>query len=130
VLMDIILDFNRKGHTIIFSTHMMDQVEKLCREICLIDKGRKVLDGRLADIKRKYGHNSISLKFDGDGSFLRDLPEVESINDYGNELFLQLKEGADPKKILLEAGSRLNIQKFEIAEPSIHDIFVEQVSTG
>jgi len=128
VLRDIILEFNRKGRTIIFSTHMMDQVEKLCREICLIDKGRKVLDGRLADIKKRYGHNSITVRFEGDGSFLKDLHEVESVNDYGNELFLRLKDGADPGKVLAEASGRLKIQKFEIAEPSIHDIFVEQVT--
>jgi ABC-2 type transport system ATP-binding protein len=130
VLMDIILEFNRKGHTVIFSTHMMEQVERLCKEICLIDKGRKVLEGKLADIKKKYGHNAVTIRFQGDGSFLKELPEVVGVNDYGNELFLRLKDGADPTRILLAAGSRLNIQKFEVAEPSIHDIFIEQVSSG
>ena len=130
VLMDIILEFNRKGHTVIFSTHMMEQVERLCKEICLIDKGRKVLEGRLADIKKEYGHNSVTIRFHGDGSFLKELPEVAAVNDYGNELFLRLKDGADPTRVLMAAGSRLEIQKFEVAEPSIHDIFIEQVSTG
>jgi ABC-2 type transport system ATP-binding protein len=130
VLMDIILEFNRKGHTVVFSTHMMEQVEKLCREICLIDKGRKVLEGKLADIKKKYGHNSVTIRFRGDGSFLKELPEVTGVNDYGNELFLRLKDGADPTRVLMAAGSRLEIQKFEVAEPSIHDIFIEQVSSG
>jgi ABC-2 type transport system ATP-binding protein len=130
VLMDIILEFNRKGHTVVFSTHMMEQVEKLCREICLIDKGRKVLEGKLADIKKQYGHNSVTIRFRGDGSFLKELPEVAGVNDYGNELFLRLKDGADPTRVLMAAGSRLEIQKFEVAEPSIHDIFIEQVSSG
>ena len=130
VLMDIILEFNRKGHTVVFSTHMMEQVERLCKEICLIDKGRKVLEGRLADIKKEYGHNSVTIRFHGDGSFLKELPEVAAVNDYGNELFLRLKDGADPTRVLMAAGSRLEIQKFEVAEPSIHDIFIEQVSSG
>jgi ABC-2 type transport system ATP-binding protein len=130
VLMDIILEFNRKGHTVVFSTHMMEQVERLCKEICLIDKGRKILEGRLADIKRKYGHNSVTIRFQGDGSFLKDLPEVAGASDHGNEFFLRLKDGADPNRVLMAAGSRLEIQKFEVAEPSIHDIFIEQVSAG
>jgi len=128
VLKDIILEFNRNGHTIIFSTHMMEQVEKLCDEICLINKGRKVLDGRLSDVKRRHGYNTITIRFDGDGAFLKDLPEVESVNDHGNEVFLRLRDGADSGAVLQAAAARLEIQKFELAEPSIHDIFVEQVS--
>jgi ABC-2 type transport system ATP-binding protein len=130
VLKDIILEFNRKGHTIVFSTHMMDQVEKLCKEICLIDKGRNVLEGKLSDIKKRHGRNTVTMRFEGDGSFLRRLPEVESVNDHGNEIFLRLKDGADPGRILAAATGRLAIQKFELAEPSIHDIFIEQVSAG
>jgi len=130
VLKDIILDFHRKGHTVVFSTHMMEQVEKLCQEICLINKGRKVLEGPLAETKKGYGRNSVTIRFQGDGSFLCDLPQVASSNNYGSELFLRLKDGADPNAILRAASDRLSIQKFEVSEPSIHDIFVEQVSAG
>jgi ABC-type uncharacterized transport system ATPase subunit len=70
----------------------------------------------------------VTIRCQGDGSFLRDLPEVQGMTDYGNELFLRLNDGADPGRILMAAGSRLNVQKFEVAEPSIHDIFIEQVS--
>jgi ABC-2 type transport system ATP-binding protein len=128
VLMDIILDFHRRDRTVIFSTHVMDQVEKLCHEICLIDKGCKVLDGKLAEIKRRYGRNTVTIRFDGDGSFLEKRPDVESASNYGNELYLRLKENADPKVILRDANEQLDIRKFEVAEPSIHDIFVDQVS--
>jgi ABC-2 type transport system ATP-binding protein len=130
VLTDIILEFNRKGHTIVFSTHVMDQVDKLCKEICLIHKGRNVLEGRLSEIKKRYGHNSVTMRFQGDGSFLGELPEVESVHDHGNEVFLRLKEGADPMHIFSAAGGRLAVQKFEVAEPSINDIFIEMVSAG
>ncbi len=129
VLKDIILEFHREGRTIIFSTHMMEQVEKLCEEICLIDKGRKVLEGPLAEIKKSYGHNSVTIRFEGDGAFLKELPQVEKFNDYGNELFLRLKDGADPTGILQAAAGKLGIRKFEVSEPSIHDIFVEQVTS-
>ncbi|MFQ5512321.1 MAG: ABC transporter ATP-binding protein [Candidatus Krumholzibacteriia bacterium] len=128
VLKDIMLEFHRKGHTIIFSTHMMEQVEKLCQQICLIDKGKRVLDGALASIKKSYGHNAVTIRFEGDGTFLGKLPEVESVNDRGSELFLRLREGADPQRILSSAAGKLAVRKFEISEPSIHDIFLEQVS--
>jgi ABC-2 type transport system ATP-binding protein len=128
LLTDIILEFHRGGHTIVFSTHVMEQVEKLCQEICLINQGRKVLEGRVGEVKKRYGHNTLTIRFEGDGSFLRDLPQVASVNEYGSELFLRLNDGADPNAVLQEAAGRLRIQKFEIAEPSIHDIFVEQVS--
>jgi ABC-2 type transport system ATP-binding protein len=128
VLMNIILEFHKSDHTVIFSTHVMDQVEKLCQEICLIDNGRKVLDGKLAEIKRRYGRNTVTMRFDGDGSFLERRPDVESASNYGNEVFLRLKENADPKAILRDANERLDVRKFEVAEPSIHDIFVDQVS--
>jgi len=128
VLKDIILEYHAGGHTIIFSTHMMDQVEKLCDRICLFNKGRVVLEGTLAAVKAKYGHGGVVLRFEGDGSFLGDLPEVETINDYGNEVFLRLKDGADPGRVLVAAQAKLNITRFDVAEPTIHDIFLERVS--
>lgn len=129
ILKDIILEFRRKGHTIIFSTHMMEQVEKLCDSICLINKGVKVLDGSLTDIKKQYGRNGVTLRFNGNGDFIHGLPEVESVSDYGKELFLRLKEGTDAGNVLKEAAKRVEILKYEVAEPSIHDIFIEQVSS-
>lgn len=128
VLKEIILEFHRKGHTIVFSTHMMEQVERLCQEICLINRGQKLLEGPLADVKRSYGHNSVTIRFEGDGSFLTELPQVASSKVSGRELFLRLNDGADPNAILREASGRLTIQKFEVSQPSVHDIFVEQVS--
>ena len=128
VLKDIILEFHHRGHTIIFSTHLMDQVEKLCDSICLINKGTKVLEGKLAEVKQRYGRNGLTLRCNGDGGFIDGLPGVESVSDYGNELFIRLKEGTDPGSILREAAGRLEVLKFEVAEPSIHDIFIEQVS--
>jgi ABC-2 type transport system ATP-binding protein len=130
LLKDIILEYHKKGHTVIFSTHMMEQVEKLCESICLIDKGRIVLSGTFESVKKEYGQNGVTLRFDGDGSFLTDLPEVESFNDYGNEVFMRLRPGADPAGVLDAARARLDIKKYEVAVPSIHDIFVEKVTSN
>ncbi len=128
VLKDIILDYHHRGHTVIFSTHMMEQVEKLCDTICLINHGKLVMEGKLADVKRRYGRNGVTLRFTGDGSFLGDLPEVESVNDYGNEVFLRLRDDARPGAVLDAAIGRVVVHKFEVAEPSVHDIFIELVT--
>jgi ABC-2 type transport system ATP-binding protein len=128
VLKDIILEYHRRGHTIIFSTHQMDTVEKLCDQICLINKGRVLLEGTLSSVKQRYGKNGVSLRFEGDGTYLHTLPEVASFQDNGNELFLRLKDGVDPGRVLDAARARLSVQRFELAEPSVYDIFIEQVS--
>jgi ABC-2 type transport system ATP-binding protein len=128
VLKDIILEYHAQGNTVIFSTHMMDQVEKLCDTVCLINRGRVVLDGKLTDVKRRFGRNGVTLRFAGDGAFLRELPEVESMNDYGKEVFLRLRENASASRVLEAAAGRIDIHRFEVAEPSVHDIFIELVS--
>jgi ABC-2 type transport system ATP-binding protein len=128
VLKDIILDYHRRGHTVVFSTHMMEQVDQLCEHICLINRGRVVLEGALPAIKRRYGHNGVSIRVSGDGGFLKSLPEVASVQDHGNEMFLRLRDGASPSRILDAARERVDVLRFEVAEPSIHDIFIERVS--
>jgi len=128
VLKDIILDYHRRGHTIVFSTHMMDQVEKLCDHICLINKGRVILEGTLASVKKRYGKNSVSIRCTGDGAYLKSLPGVASFQDHGNELFLRLDDSTDPSRVLDAARARVVVSRFEVAEPSVHDIFIEQVT--
>jgi ABC-2 type transport system ATP-binding protein len=128
LLKDIILEYHRRGHTIVFSTHQMDTVEKLCDSICLINRGRVILQGTLASVKQRYGRNGVSVRFGGDGAFLRTLPGVASFQDHGNELFLRLNDGVDPATVLDAARGRVSVTRFEVAEPSVHDIFIEQVS--
>lgn len=127
LLKDVILEYHREGHTIIFSTHMMEQVEKLCERICLINNGKVVLSGTLSEVKQQYGRGGVTLRFEGDGSFLRDVDGVASYSDYGNEVFLRLDDDTDPNSILDAARERLRITRFELAEPTIHDIFIECV---
>ncbi len=127
LLKDIILEYHRQGHTVIFSTHMMDQVEKLCEHVCMINRGRVVLSGTLAEVKARYGRGGVTLRFVGDGSFLRELPFVEHVHDWGNEVFVRLADGARPTDVLDAARERVEVTRFEVAEPSIHDIFIERV---
>lgn len=127
LIKDVILDEKRRGKTIIFSTHVMEQAEKLCDSICLISKGEKVLDGGLFDVKARFGKNTVLLEFDGDSSILSTLPNVEKINDYNKYVELKLSDGTSPQKILEALVSKVRINRFEFMEPSLHDIFVDIV---
>ena len=124
---DTILDLNRQGATVLFSTHQMDTAERLCQEIALINKGKVILGGPLAAIKERFGHNSIQMEFDGDGSFLQSVPGVAGVDDFGRYSEARLEAGADPQVLLQAAAGRLKIRRFEILAPSLHTIFIEQV---
>jgi len=127
VFKDLILEMNRAGSTVVFSTHVMESAERLCREIALIDKGRAVLHGSIVSIKERFGKNALRLEFEGDGAFLAELPVVKHFNDYGQHVELQLVQGADEQEVLRAAVGRLRIRRFEIVAPSLHNIFVQQV---
>jgi len=127
VFKDLILEMNRAGSTVVFSTHVMESAERLCHEIALIDKGRTVLHGSITSIKERFGKNALRLEFEGDGAFLAELPVVEHFNDYGQHVELQLLQGADEQEVLRAAVGRLRLRRFEIVAPSLHNIFVQQV---
>jgi len=127
MLKDILMQMNQDGKTIIFSTHIMEQVEKLCENICLINKGKKVVDGKLADVKKKYGRNNVIISFDGDDSFLNRDDLIKNKDNYGNYVELKLREGADPQELLQEAVKNSTINRFEIVEPTLNDIFIDLV---
>jgi len=128
VLKDVMFELNReKGKTIILSTHLMEQVEKMCDNICLINRGKKVLDGSLSSIKSRYGRNTVAMEYDGDGEFLKGLPDVDSLNDYGKYVELRLKDGADYQAVLRAAVERVAVRRFEIMEPSLNHIFIDIV---
>jgi ABC-2 type transport system ATP-binding protein len=124
---DQILDLNRQGTTIVFSTHQMETAERLCKEIALINKGQLVLSGPLAKIKAGFGKNSLLLEYDGDGSFLLGLPGVAKVDAFGSYSEIRLEAGADPQSILHAVAGRLNVSKFEIVAPTLHNIFIEKV---
>ncbi|MGO9272236.1 MAG: ABC transporter ATP-binding protein [Terriglobia bacterium] len=125
---DIMLELRGQGATIILSTHRMEQVEMMCDSICLINKGRNVLDGDLRAIKQSYGKNTLRIEFSGDDGFLHH-PGLENVNRFGAVVEAKLRPGTDPQEILkaaIEAGVR--ISRFELLEPPLNDIFIEKVS--
>lgn len=126
-LKDVIIGMKNEGKTIVLSTHLMEQVEKLCERICLINKGKKVLEGKLSDIKMDFSKNVISLRFSGDNRVLEGHQDVVGISEFGQDLSITLKEGADPNRILGFAIENGRVDRFEIGEMSLHDIFIKKV---
>ena len=103
----------------------MEQAEKLCDHICMISNGKKVLDGTMGDVKARFGKNSIQVEMEGDGSFARSLPGVNSITEFNNYIELRLEKGADPTAILRKIVEKVNVSRFEVVEPSLYDIFID-----
>jgi ABC-2 type transport system ATP-binding protein len=125
---EVLLDLSRQGRTLVLSSHQMETVERLCDGIALINRGQKLLDGSVSEVKRRYGKNTVVLAYEGDGSFLAGLPGVDRLTDFGRYVELRLADGGDPQALLREAAARLRVSRFEIMEPSLRDIFVEQVT--
>jgi ABC-2 type transport system ATP-binding protein len=129
VLEAIVRDLRARGTTILFSTHLMDQAERLCERVCLIAKARKVLDGDLRALKAAERKGVVAVEFNGSDRWIHG-PEVARTEHANGSLHLILKEGADHQEILrrgVEAG--VEILRFELVEPRLHEIFVRHTSS-
>lgn len=125
LIKDIIMDLKRQGKTILFSTHVMEQAEKLCDNLCMISQGKKVLDGTLTDVKSKFGKNSIQIGIEGDGKFIKQLPGVMSFRETNNYIEIKIDVTSDTNQILKSIADKVLVKRFEIVEPSLYEIFIE-----
>ena len=128
VMRGVLLELRREGKTLVLSSHQMETVERLCDSIALIDRGEKLLEGTMTEVKGRFGANTLAVAFEGDGAFLATLPGVLRVTDHGQYAEVRLGPGGDPQQILRAAAERVRVRRFEIVEPSLHDIFVEQVT--
>ena len=126
LMRDVILQMRRDGKTVIFSTHIMEQAEQICDYVALINKGEKVVDGSLSEV-RSSGGRAAMLDYDGDGRTLVDLPGVVRINDSGKQAELILAADADSQQLLAALLDKVQIRRFDLREPSLHEIFVRTV---
>jgi ABC-2 type transport system ATP-binding protein len=127
LLKDILLELRQQNTAIVFSTHQMEQVEKMCDNICLINKGKQVLSGELYEIKKRYGTNSIHLEYEGDGEFLKGFNFIRRADVYQNYAELELTDISRSNELLTSLNGRLSLRKFEIVEPSLNSIFINVV---
>jgi ABC-2 type transport system ATP-binding protein len=139
-LKDAVVELKRRGKTVIFSTHVMENAERMCDSVCIIARGEKVLDGRVSDVRGSTGRRNVALALSGDGSahvsptengvghVLHDPRLVRRFDDNNRYFEIELAPGADPQQLLhrlVEAGAR--IERFELMLPSLHQIFIERV---
>jgi ABC-2 type transport system ATP-binding protein len=127
LLKDILLELKQQGKAVIFSTHQMDQAEKLCDTICLINRGNVVLEGELREVKQRFGKNSVHIEFDGDGGFLSSLPSVKKVQVYENYAEIVMEDYAARGQLLAAVAPNIDIRKFEYVEPSLNSIFLDVV---
>jgi ABC-2 type transport system ATP-binding protein len=127
LLMDTLVDLRKQGSTILFSTHRMDQVEKLCDNICLIHNSHLVLSGSMREIKSRYPVNRVLINFTGDDSFLNH-PTIHSAKNYGGHAEIRLNEGSDAQALLAAAIVKARVTRFEVMEPTLEEIFIEKVT--
>ena len=129
VLKEIILELKASGKTIIFSTHQMEVAEKICDDICLINRSRKVLEGSIREVKRGFSRNAVALRLQGGEAVLSDQTLVSKVQRHSDGLEVLLAEGTTAQTLLKELlAADTTIERFEMIEPSLHDIFIEKVT--
>lgn len=127
LLKSIILQMRDDGKTVIFSTHVMPEAEKLCDFILLINKGKTVFDGRLCDIRSRNKQRTVTVELEGDTSFIKPLPFVTEVQARDNQLDITLVNNADSQKLLKTLVDKVRVRKFELKVPSLHEIFVNLI---
>lgn len=122
VLKEAVLDLKKAGATVVFSTHDMGVAEDMCDRIFMIHKGRKVLDGTLDEIQGRYGEDTIRVRLTDGPDALGGIDGVDGLNDRGN--LQEFRYQGDPRRLLQQLLDRTTVLHFEVARPSLHDIFV------
>jgi ABC-2 type transport system ATP-binding protein len=132
-LKDSVIELKNAGKTVIFSTHLMDNAERLCDSVCIIAHGDKVLDGEVASVKQARGTRSVALAIDGTvpdsvHALLQDRKLVTRVDDQNRYFEIELATGADAQDILKKVvASGASVRRFELIAPSLHQIFLERV---
>lgn len=129
LLKQIVLELKQAGKTIIFSTHQMEVAERICDDICLINRSRKILEGSIRSVKASFSRNAVALRLTGGEEVLGDRTLVSRVERHSDGLEALLAENASAQELLqrlVAAGA--GVERFEMIEPSLHDIFIEKVS--
>ncbi|MGH2497717.1 MAG: ABC transporter ATP-binding protein [Ktedonobacteraceae bacterium] len=130
VLKEAFLELHRRGKTIIFSTHQLEQAEELCQEIVIINKGQSIVQGSVREVKRQQGRNVVRLKLDNDpdAPWLEQLPGVQVTKRREDYIEMHMQANLNPN-VIVEAALHHGgiISRFEMVEPSLTDIFIELV---
>ncbi len=132
IMKDVVVDLARSGHTVLFSTHIMEQAEKMCDWIVIIARGRTVVNGALSDVKREFGGRHVALSFtrnrDRAARILADRSLIQKVDDYGPSAEVELASTGDADRLLRAlVQEEVGLSRFEVVEPSLQSIFIAKV---
>ncbi len=132
VMKDVVVDLAKRGKTVLFSTHIMEQAERMCDRIVIIARGRKIVDGAVADVKREHGGRHVALAFTHDkeraARVLADRSVVSKVDDYGATAEVELADGSQAEALLQTlVREGVGLSRFEVVEPSLQSIFIAKV---
>jgi ABC-2 type transport system ATP-binding protein len=127
LIKEYLLDFRARGKTILFSTHVLEQAEKLCDEIVLMAKSKKILEGNLKELKRRRASTDIRISAKASAAEIASLPGVRSSAALNGEVIVSLEPGADRRDFLRGALQRYEIQSFSQREPELEEIYLAAV---
>ncbi len=126
-LKDLLQAMTDEGTTIVLSTHVLPQVDELCSDICLINRGRPILYGSLDEIREDYGGNTWRVRSDLDKAGLGALPGVTSVHPLRDELLVELDGGGEPQELLRALVDRSQVESFTRFIPDLENIFIRAV---
>lgn len=132
IMKDVVVDLAKAGHTVLFSTHIMEQAEKMCDWIVIIARGRTVVNGSLGDVKREFGGRHVALTFTRNreraARILADRSLIEKVDDYGPSAEVELAASGDADRLLRAlVQDDVGLSRFEVVEPSLQSIFIAKV---
>ncbi|HYX22293.1 MAG TPA: ATP-binding cassette domain-containing protein [Thermoanaerobaculia bacterium] len=130
LMRDFFVEFRQRGKTIIFCTHVLEQAEKLCDEICLMARSRKILEGSLKELKRRYSQDLLRLSVDASLADVQGLPGVASAKALNGTFVVGLTPGADRREFLRRALERYRIDSFSQKEPELEEIYIDAVKSA
>ena len=128
-LLAVIKELKQEGRIIMFSTHVMEVAERICDHIVMLNHGQKILDGNLAQIRKEYGNNSVTVECKGNADFLKSLAGVKSVQESGSEYTLTLDNNVDGKELFATVATKAKendctVSRYMVNEPSLHAVFV------
>ena len=127
LLKEYFLEFRQKGKTIVFSTHVLEQAEKLCDEICLMARAKKILEGRMGELKRRFSENQVRVSIDASLGEVASLPGVVSAQAVNGGYVLALQPGTDERDFLKRTLEKHSVEAFSRKEPDLEEIYLRAV---
>ena len=128
---DIILEMKQQGRAIVFSTHLMHFAETMCDHIALIDRGRLLLAGPLAQVKARFSECNVMLHYEGNIDFLKQRGYVRKVQDFGNSSGIEVTSRDDSQRLLQDlVANGVRVNRFDANDISLHDIFLSQTGAN